>query len=478
MIRNLGYIYTRQSITMGKMEKPSIQKEMRLTAYQLFLFFCAVAALGCSGPEETSESRPNIIYIMADDLGYGDLGSYGQQWIQTPNIDRLAAEGMRFTQCYTGSTVCAPSRSVLMTGLHTGHTTVRGNFGKTGVVGLGGGQGRVPLRDEDVTVAEVLKQTGYVTGMTGKWGLGEPNTTGHPNRQGFDEFFGFLNQRRAHHYFVDYLWHNEEKVILEGNLDGKREQYAHDLFTEFALDFIRDHQDTTFFLYIPYTVPHAEYEIPDTTPYTDRNWEWKEKVHAAMITRMDRDIGRIMQSLRDFGIDERTIVFFCSDNGAAERWEGRFDSSGPLRGRKRDMYEGGIRTPMIVRYPGKTPAGQTSDMPWYFADVLPTLADLVGTPAPDNLDGISVKPALFGEEQSMTDRYFYWEFHERGYQQAVRWNDWKAIRPAPDQPLQLYNLAADPGESDNVADKYPEMIQQMEDYLKTARTPSIDWPGV
>lgn len=451
---------------------------MRFTAYQLFLSFCAVAVLGCSGPEEASEFRPNIIYIMADDLGYGDLGCYGQQLIQTPNIDRLAAEGMRFTQCYTGSTVCAPSRSVLMTGLHTGHTTVRGNFGKTGVVGLGGGQGRVPLRDEDVTVAEVLKQAGYVTGMTGKWGLGEPNTTGHPNRQGFDEFFGFLNQRRAHHYFVDYLWHNEEKVVLEGNLDGKQEQYAHDLFTDFALDFIRDHQDTTFFLYIPYTVPHAEYEIPDTTPYTDRNWEWKEKVHAAMITRMDRDIGRIMRSLRDFGIDERTIVFFCSDNGAAERWEGRFDSSGPLRGRKRDMYEGGIRTPMIVRYPGKTPAGQTNDMPWYFADVLPTLAELAGRVAPEGLDGMSVKPALFGEEQSMTDRYFYWEFHERGYQQAVRWNDWKAIRPAPDQPLELYNLAADPGESENVADKHPEIIQQMEDYLKTARTPSIDWPGV
>ena len=438
--------------------------------------FAIFALAGCSPPEESFDAPPNIIFIMADDLGYGDLGCYGQDHILTPNIDRLATGGLRFTQVYAGSTVCAPSRSVLMTGMHTGHTTVRGNFGKTGVVGLGGGQGRVPLRDEDVTVAEVLKKAGYVTGMSGKWGLGEPETSGHPNRQGFDEFYGFLNQRRAHHYFVNYLWHNEKRDTLEGNLNGGQEAYAHDLFTDFALDFIRSNRDTNFFLYLPYTIPHAEYEIPDTTPYQDRDWAWQEKVHAAMITRMDRDIGRVMDSLDSLGIDERTIVFFCSDNGAAERWAGRFDSSGPLRGRKRDMYEGGIRTPMIVRYPGKTPAGGTSDMPWYFADVLPTLAELAGVESPGGLDGRSVLRALLGEEPSMTDRYFYWEFHGRGFQQAVRWNEWKAIRPAPDEPLELYNLAEDLDESDNVAADFPEIVRQMEAYLETARTPSPDWP--
>ncbi len=414
---------------------------------------------------------------MADDLGYGDLGCYGQELIQTPNIDRMAAEGLRFTQCYAGSPVCAPSRSVLMTGLHTGHTSVRGNFGKTGVVGLGGGQGRVPLRDEDETVAEILKRSGYVTGMTGKWGLGEPNTSGHPNRQGFDEFFGFLNQRRAHHYFVEYLWHNDEQVILEGNQEGKEEEYVHDLFTKFALDFIQQNHDTTFFLYLPYTVPHAAYEIPDTTPYEDKTWEWKEKVHAAMITRMDRDVGRLFGLLKGLGIDEHTIVFFCSDNGAAERWEGRFDSSGPLRGRKRDLYEGGIRTPMLVRYPGHVPAGEVSNAPWYFADVLPTFAALANAEYNHEIDGINVLPTLMGQAQSIADRFFYWKFHERGFQQAARWKDWKVVRSAPETPLELYDLATDLAETNNLATQHPDIIQKFEAYLQEARTESVDWPN-
>ena len=287
-------------------------------------------------------ARPNIIFIMADDLGYGDLGSFGQKVIQTPNLDQMAKEGLRFTHCYAGSTVCAPSRSVLMTGKHTGHTTVRGNFGKYGVVGLGGGEGRVPLEADDVTVAEVLKEVGYVTGMTGKWGLGEPDTTGHPNDQGFDEWFGYLNQRKAHTYYPDFIWKHKKKVEFPENSDGKKVTYTHDLFTDFALDFVKRHKDDPFFLYLPYTVPHSAYEIPDTVPYTDRPWTDDEKVHAAMITRLDRDMGSLFQLLKDLELDEDTIVFFCSDNGAAERWEGRFDSSGSLRGRKRDMYEGGI----------------------------------------------------------------------------------------------------------------------------------------
>ncbi len=418
--------------------------------------------------------RPNIIFIMADDLGYADLGCYGQKHIKTPNIDQLAAEGMRFTQCYAGSTVCAPSRSVLMTGQHTGHTRVRGNAGKVGGVGS---QRRVPLEPKDVTVAEVLKQAGYATGITGKWGLGEPNTTGIPNRQGFDEWFGYLNQRNAHSYYPPFLWHNEQKQILEGNKDGQRKVYSHDLFTRFSLDFIRSGKADPFFLYLPYTIPHAKYEIPSAEPYTDKPWPQNAKVHAAMITRMDRDVGRIMALLKKLNIDDKTIVFFCSDNGAAQRWEGIFDSSGPLRGRKRDMYEGGIRTPMIVRWPGKVPAGKlNATAVWYFADVLPTLTDLVGAKTPPGIDGISVLPTLLGKKQNTGDRFLYWEFFERNFQQAVRWHNYKAVRPAPGKPLELYDLAKDLAETHNLAAQHPRVIDRIENYLATARTDSPNWP--
>jgi len=227
-------------------------------------------------------------------------------------------------------------------------------------------EGRVPLRKEDITVAQILKKAGYVTGITGKWGLGEPGTSGIPNKKGFDEWFGFLNQKRAHNYYPTYIWRNTEKVELKGNQGGKKEQYVHDLFTEFALDFIRKNHNNPFFLYLPYTIPHADYVVPSIEPYTDRAWKEEEKIFAAMVTRMDKDVGRIMQLLKELKIDEKTIVFFCSDNGAARRWEGVFDSSGPLRGYKRDLYEGGIRTPMIIRWPGKVEAGVVNDwLVWY-----------------------------------------------------------------------------------------------------------------
>ncbi|MEM7371421.1 MAG: arylsulfatase [Bacteroidota bacterium] len=427
--------------------------------------------------EEASTDLPNIIFIMADDLGYGDLGSFGQRVIQTPNLDQMAKEGMRLTQCYAGSPVCAPSRSCLMTGLHTGHTTVRGNFGKTGVLGLAGNPGRVPLKAEDLTIAEALKEGGYVTGMFGKWGLGEPNTTGHPNDQGFDTFFGFLNQRRAHNYYPEYLWHNKEKVELAGNLGDKEEEYAHDKFSEKALDFVREHRDRHFFLYLPYTVPHARYQIPDTSPYTAEPWEEKEKIHAAMISRMDRDIGDLFDLLKELQIDDKSIVFFCSDNGAAERWEGRFDSSGALRGRKRDMYEGGIRSPMIVRYPAEIEGGSSSDFPCYFPDIMPTLLDIASLPIPDGLDGVSILPTLLGEKQTTATRHLYWEFHERGFQQAVRYGNWKAVRLKVGGALELYDLSTDEGEMHNVASQHPALIQEIESYLASARTLSVDWPG-
>ena len=413
---------------------------------------------------------------MADDLGYGDLGSYGQKHIRTPHLDRFAAEGMRFTDAYAGSPVCAPSRSVLMTGQHTGRTTVRGNFGANGVRGLAGNPGRVPLEAGDVTVAEVLQQAGYTTGMTGKWGLGEPGTTGEPNSQGFDEWFGYLNQRRAHSYYPAYVWRNQEKVWLEGNREKPKTDYIHDRFAAFALDFIRENYREPFFLYLPYQIPHDRYEIPSTEPYADKAWQEKEKVHAAMITRMDEDIGEMMALVESLGIDDRTIVFFCSDNGAALRWEGRFDSSGPLRGRKRDLYEGGIRTPMLVRWPGVIEAGSVSDLPWYFPDVLPTLAELAGVAAPDLIDGTSIVPSLRGEAQDLADRPMYWEFHERGFQQAARWGKWKALRLEPQGPLELYDLSEDPGEADDLASRHPEIVKWMETFLEQARTPSENWP--
>ena len=444
-----------------------------------FLKLAAGTAIGIGAcgrtlaAQSARANEPNIIFIMADDLGYGDLGCYGQKHIKTPNIDRLAAGGMRFTQCYAGSTVCAPSRSVLMTGLHTGHTRVRGNSGKVGGVGS---QKRVPLKAEDVTVAEVLKAAGYATGITGKWGLGEPDTNGVPNRQGFDEWFGYLNQKNAHSYYPPYLWHNEEKLELEGNKDGKREQYSHNLMTDFALKFIRKHSKRPFFLYVPYTIPHAKYEIPSDEPYSDKPWAKDAKVHAAMVTLMDKDVGRIMKLLKDSGIDKETLVFFCSDNGAAKRWEGVFDSSGPLRGHKRDMYEGGIRTPMIARWPGKVPAGRTSDAVWYFADVLPTLADVVGTRTPDNVDGISILPTLIGKNQRTDDRFLYWEFFERGFNQAVRWRNYKAVRLGVDKPLELYDLDKDIAEEHDISSQKPDIVARIEKYLKTARTESPNWP--
>ncbi|MCB9307329.1 MAG: arylsulfatase [Lewinellaceae bacterium] len=422
--------------------------------------------------------KPNIIFIMADDLGYGDLGCYGQKLIFTPSIDWIASEGMSFTQCYAGSTVCAPSRSVLMTGQHTGHTTVRGNNGIGGVRGLGGAEGRIPLLEQDTTIAEVLKSAGYVTGMTGKWGLGEPGTEGIPNKQGFDEFYGFLNQRRAHSYYPDFIWKDTTRVMLEGNREGGRKTYVHDLFTEFALDFIKRHKDELFFLYLPYTIPHDEYEIPDQNMYADStHWTEEERIYAAMITRMDSDVGRILQALDDLAIDSNTIVFFCSDNGPAQLWP-RFNSSGGLRGRKRDLYEGGIRTPMIVRYPGKIPAGVQSELPWYFADVLPTLADLAGAPLPQRLDGISVRPAfqMDGSTWSPPQRSFYWEFYELGFQQAVRRGRWKGVRLAPEKEWELYDLQNDPFESMNVAAKFPDTVAMLNAIALREHKPSSFFP--
>ena len=430
----------------------------------------------------SAQTRPNIIFIQADDLGYGDLSCYGQRKFRTPNIDRLAAEGMRFTQYYAGSTVCAPSRSALMTGQHTGHTRIRGNA-------------RHPLLPEDVTVAETLKSAAYKSALIGKWGLGEAGTTGVPNRQGFDYFFGYLNQRHAHNYYPTFLWRNEKRIDLrnlvpdedaEGSgVSSNRVDYAHDLMAEEALKFIEGNGGGPFFLYLAFTIPHANnearnkgMEVPDLGEFASEDWPDQEKAKAAMITRLDRDVGRLMALLKKLGIDDNTLVFFTSDNGPHREGGADpdfFDSNGPLRGIKRDLYEGGIRVPMIARWPKRIKAGAKSDQVWAHWDLLPTLAEVAGVKPPADIDGVSMFNALRGRRQR-DHEFLYWEFHERGFSQAARMGDWKAVRKSPDSPLELYDLKNDLGEQNDVAVKHSEVVKKIEDYLKTARTESELWP--
>ncbi len=430
---------------------------------------------------------PNIIFILADDLGYGDLGCYGQTRIKTPNLDKLAAQGTRFTQCYAGSTVCAPSRSALLTGQHTGHTLIRGNAA-------------VALRPQDVTVAEMLKQAGYKTAAIGKWGLGLEGTTGVPQKKGFDQWLGYLDQTHAHNYYPEYLWRFDApsgydgKFPLPKNEQNQKGQYAHDLFTTAALNYLRlnrpeeANQFTPFFLYLAYTIPHANneltratqngMEVPSDAPYTNERWPQPEKNKAAMITRLDADIGRLLARLDELAITTNTVIFFTSDNGPHKEGGNDpkfFESQGGLRGLKRDLYEGGIRVPMIVRWPGIVPAGRASEQVWAFWDFLPTVADIAGGKIPTGIDGISMLPALTGARQK-NHEFLYWEFHEGGSKQAVRMGDWKAVRLRQGQPLELYNLKTDRGELLDVAAENPTLVVKIEDYLKTARTENEHWP--
>jgi len=426
--------------------------------------------------DKLKPQKPNIIFILADDLGYGDLGCYGQTKIKTPNIDRLASEGMRFTQCYAGSTVCAPSRSALMTGQHTGHTRIRGNDA-------------YPLQPDDITVAEVLQKAGYKTGAIGKWGLGLANTTGNPTKHGFEEWFGYFSQTHAHDYYPTELFRNDRAVPFEENAGGRRGQYSHDAFTRAATNFVRVTKYLSFFLYLPYTIPHANnelgkktgngMEVPSDAPYSKEQWPQPEKNKAAMITRLDRDIGVLLQQLKKLNIDSNTVIFFTSDNGPHKEGGVKpefFNSSGGLRGIKRDLYEGGIRVPMIVRWPGKIPAGKVSDQVWAFWDFLPTATAIAREKPPENIDGISMLPTLLGQKQTNQHEFLYWEFHEKGTKQAVRMGDWKAVRLAPKEPIELYNLKNDLGETNNVATQNPEIISKIESYLLTARTESERWP--
>ncbi|HEV2293516.1 MAG TPA: arylsulfatase [Tepidisphaeraceae bacterium] len=373
---------------------------------------------------EPAAGKPNVVFIICDDLGYADIGAYAQKKIKTPNVDRLAAEGMLFTQHYAGSPVCAPSRSCLMTGQHTGRTPIRAN--PRHARDWTRAQGDYPLPPDQVTLPKLFKRAGYAAAAIGKWGLGRPGTSGGPKEQGFDYFFGYADHTHAHDYYPDYLWRNDQRV----ELDGK--QFSHDLMTEEALRFVREQKDGPFLLYLPYTIPHTKLQVPSVEPYENEPWPEPAKKLAAMITRMDRDVGRIMTLLAELKIDKNTLVIFTSDNGP---WNIRgipeelFDSNGPLRGHKRDVYEGGIRVPLIVRWPGKIAAGSKAEQVCANWDFLPSFAELLSEPKPAEIDGLSILPTLLGRggEQKSHD-YLYWEFNELGGQQAVRTGDWKGIR--------------------------------------------------
>jgi arylsulfatase A-like enzyme len=425
----------------------------------------AAAKLPAKPATKTVRQSPNVILILADDLGYGDLGCYGQTTLRTPHLDAMAKESLRFTHAYAGSTVCAPSRCCLMTGRHTGHATIRGNEDP-----------HVPLLPYEVTVSEIFKQNGYATGQFGKWGLGTPpDMYALPTRKGFDQFFGYLHQVHAHTYFPDMLWANEREHYYQKNFDGGRIVYSHDVITQKALAFIDDNKARPFFLYAPFTPPHGRFEAPDASPYQNRNWPEPVKYLASLITRLDASVGMILDRLRQHRLDENTLVIFTSDNGPGSLSTKHFKSNGPLRGFKRDLYEGGIRVPFLARWTNVIAPG-TTDQVIAFWDFLPTICELLRFDAPRDIDGISYLPTLLNRrpEQQQHD-YLYWEFFERGFQQAIRVADWKAIRLKQGDPLELYNLAKDPGEQNNVAPFEPQIIDQMQRRLRHCRTVTSRW---
>lgn len=438
-------------------------------------------AHGAGAASQAGGERPNIVFMMADDLGYGDLGCYGQEKFATPRIDRLAAEGIRFTQAYAGSTVCSPSRCALMTGKHTGHCSYRGNSA-----------GEPGIPDSDVTMAEVLKEAGYATGIFGKWGLGNVGTPGYATRQGFDRWFGFLNQGQAHMYYPHYLMSDDVAVGLRENIvygEIKPSAYAPDVIQKRALAWL-DAQTAgrPFFLYLPYTLPHANgekrrdtgngMEVPAGHPYEDKPWPEPERGFAGMMHHLDTLVGQIVERLKAKGFEKNTLVIFTSDNGP-HREGGRqpefFQSSGPFRGIKRDLTEGGIRVPFIVRMPGTIPAGQTSEQILAFWDLLPTLAELAKARTPGDLDGESMLRPLLGKGE-LAHKPLYWEFHEGGFKQAIRDGKWKAIRKGLNGKIEIYDLSADPHEDRDIAAAHPEVVQRMETLFREMRTDSPRFP--
>jgi arylsulfatase A-like enzyme len=446
----------------------------------------AVAIICLAAAPLFAADKPNIVYILLDDAGYGDLGCYGQQKFATPNIDRLANEGMRFTQHYAGSTVCAPTRCVLITGLHTGHSYVRGNREVKP-------EGQAPIPADTVTLAKLLGSAGYATGAFGKWGLGAPSSEGDPTRQGFDTFYGYNCQREAHNYYPDHLWSNTTKVPLDGKT------YAHTPIMDHALAFIREHKAGPFFCFLPVTIPHAAMHAPEenVAPFRKKFSQFEDTVgryagppvknpvaaFAGMMTLLDSDVGRVLALIDELGIDENTIVMLSSDNGPHREGGHKpefFDSNGPLRGFKRDLYEGGIRAPLLVRWPGKVTPGSESDLISAHWDMLPTFCELAGVAAPEGIDGVSIVPTLRGQadDQALHD-YLYWEFYEQGGKRAARFGDWKAVQldvhNKPAGPVQLFELSSDLGETRDVASEHPNLVAKAGAIFADAHRPSEHW---
>ena len=453
--------------------------------------------MSCSQPAKTNTDilpeQPNVILVLVDDMGYGDLSFYGQKTLSTPVIDKMATEGMHFTHMYTGSTVCAPSRASLMTGKHTGHTSVRGNLPAQ------------LLGDDELTLAKVFKKAGYVTGGIGKWGIGHPPAPDDPQKKGFDYFYGYINMWHAHNFYPEFLYENGKKVPLNNKtamIDGQnpwshmpegtgvaevREDYVHYLFDEKAIDFIEKNKDNKFFLYMAYNVPHANneggpflgdgMEVHDYYEFADRDWPQPEKGFAAMIRNIDNSVGMLLDKVAELGLDKNTMIIFCSDNGPHQ--EGNhvmefFNSNREYRGMKRDFYDGGIRTPLIVHWPGTIEAGTNTNQVFAFWDFLPTFSQLVGAPKPADTDGISFLPVLLGQEQKEAHEYLYWEFFELGGKQAILKGKWKAIRlnvrgGAEKMVFELYNLETDPEEKNNVAAQNPELVKEFEALFSSAR---------
>lgn len=443
-----------------------------------------LGAVACSSPKE--DEKLNVIFILADDLGYGDLGCYGQEKIQTPNLDRMAEQGMLFTNHYAGCTVSAPSRCSLMTGLHTGHSQIRGNKEIYP-------EGQEAMKEGTYTVASLMKDGGYTTGIFGKWGLGYPRSVSTPNAMGFDEFYGYNCQRQAHTYYPQYLWHNNDSISIPENIDNGRSVFSQDLIHEQALNFIRENADTTFFAMLTYTLPHAELNLPhdsiyqmyenafEEVPYDGHQGYYKsDKPYAsfaAMVTRLDMYVGEVMQELKTLGIDDRTIVIFTSDNGPHREGGANpdyFKSYGPLKGTKRDVYDGGIRVPFIAWCPGKIEGGVKTDHVSAFWDLLPTLSEMSGAGTETITDGISYLPTLLSKGEQKEHEYLYWEFHEQNGRIALRAGDWKLIKQpiVGDTKLELYNISEDIHEDNNLVDQYPEKVKELEQLMNNARTES------
>jgi arylsulfatase A-like enzyme len=463
----------------------------------------ALFVLGlCLAAGVAAAERPNIVYILADDLGYGELSSYGQSRYETPNIDRLAAEGMKFTQHYSGNPVCAPSRCALLTGLHTGHTQIRGNKqigGKEGweLGSITGGQ--FPIREDTVTLGKLLQNAGYRTGAVGKWGLGMTSSTGAPNRQGFDHFFGYICQRQAHTHYPNHLWRNDEVVWLKGNDDGKLSDHSHDLMTQEAVQFVADNSKSSFFLYVAFAIPHVSIQATpeamalfkgkyEETAFPGESMYFPQPTpragYAAMIHMLDDSVGQILEQLEDSGVADNTLVIFSSDNGPTFNGGSDsefFNSAGPFSGLKGSVYEGGIRVPMIARWPAEIAAGTVNDHVSAFWDVLPTVTEIAGIEAPGGIDGISMLPGMLGQkERQRRHQYLYWELSG---QQAIRMGNWKALRrmdrkTRKQTATELYDLASDPGEIHNVATQYAEITNEMNELFVSARTPSVEFPLV